>query len=102
MDCNSDSIQPNAITGPPLPPIPINAENRIEELEILLVDSTRKNDHTNIRKVIGMYRQGELPDRTRPLVIIQNGEVVAMDELVLQGPPILDRGILHQMHSNIH
>lgn len=49
--------------------IPINAENRIEELETLLVDSTWTNDHANICKVIAMYRRGELPDRTRPLVI---------------------------------
>lgn len=58
MGGNSESIQPNAITGPPLPPIPINAENRIEELETLSADSTRKNDHTNIRKVIGYVPTG--------------------------------------------
>lgn len=87
MDRNSIFNQPNGTTEASLPPIPINAENRIEELEALLVDSTRTNDHANIRKVIGMYRQGELPDRTRPLVIIQNAEVVSLNELVVPGPP---------------
>lgn len=87
MDRNSISNQPNGITEASLPPIPINPENRIEELETLLVNSTQTNDHANIRKVIGMYRQGELPDRTRPLVIIQNAEVVSLNELVVPGPP---------------
>ena len=57
------------LTGTKSDLIPISAENCIEELETLLVDSTRTNNHANIRKVIGMYRRAELPDRTRPLMI---------------------------------
>lgn len=86
-DRDPDSIRPSGITESPLAPIPIDAENRIKEWETLLVDSNQADDHTNICKVIRMYRQGELPDRTKPLVIIQNGEVIALDELDVQGPP---------------
>lgn len=73
-------------TPPPLPPIPINPEERMKELESLLADESRANYHTNIRAVLEMYKAGTLPDRARPLIIVQDGKVIALKDLDLSGP----------------
>lgn len=100
MDHRSENLQLNNITRPPLPPIPINPEERIKELEGLLCDDSRKKDRINIEKVLRMYKDRELPDRTRSLLIVQNGEPVALNKLVLDGTPYWIE-VLQSMHIPI-
>lgn len=77
------SEQPTQLVEPPYDP-PIDRAERIKELRGLLKDDSFSKQHRNLATVISLYESDQIRPRDR--IFVQDGHVVTLQSLALDGP----------------